>query len=247
MIRLSVHPSSEAAALSAANRLATLIVNAQSERGVAHVSLAGGTTPRRAYELLGPELVDATRVDWWFGDERCVPPDHPDSNYRLVRESLLRAAPIPLERVHRIAGERRPRAAAAAYAEELERLVPANGHGLPCLDVAFLGLGEDGHTASLFPSHPALEPGGELCVAVRAPKPPPSRVSLSLDLLRAARHVVLLASGKSKRDAVAAVLAGPDVRTPASLLGDADVDLIVDSSAAPLTSTCIDPRQRELP
>lgn len=233
MIRLSVRPTPDAAAAEAAARLASLIAMAQAARGGAHVSLAGGTTPRRAYELLGPRLADPARIDWWFGDERCVAPDDPGSNYLLVAESLLRAAAIPAERVHRIAGELLPRAAAEAYAAELRRLVPAGASGVPVLDVAFLGLGEDGHTASLFPGDPVLALEGELCVPVRAVKPPPDRITLTLDVLRAARAVVILATGVRKKDAVAAVLAGPDPHTPASLLADSPLDLVVDEAAAP--------------
>ena len=233
MIHLSVHPTQEAAAQAAADRVAAAIAEAQSLRGVAHVSLAGGNTPRRAYELLGPRLADPVHVDWWFGDERCVPADDPDSNYRLVAESLLATAPIPPDRVHRIRGEDLPLLAATAYDEELMRQVPVNRSGVPVLDVAFLGLGEDGHTASLFPGDPALDVTDALAVPVVARKPPPNRITLTLPVLRAARKVLILAAGTAKADAVARMLAGPDRATPASLLADADVTLVVDQEAVP--------------
>jgi 6-phosphogluconolactonase len=232
VIHLSVHPDPEATAAAAADLIATSIAAAQSARGIAHVSLAGGTTPRRAYELLAARLADREHVDWWFGDERCVPPDDLESNYRLVSESLI-AGGIPAERVHRVHGEDAPERAAAAYASELEREVPRNADGMPVLDVALLGLGEDGHTASLFPRDPSLDVTDALAVRVFAVKPPPNRITLTLPVLRAARDVIVLATGAGKRDAVTRVLAGPDPATPASLLADANVTLVVDAAAAP--------------
>lgn len=230
---LLVHPDAEAAAQAAASILAEQIAAARAARGVAHVSLAGGNTPRRAYELLGPLLGDPAIVEWWFGDERCVPADDPDSNFRLVSESLLRSAAIPSERVHRIAGELVPQDAARAYETRLRQCVPAGADGVPVLDVAFLGLGEDGHTASLFPGEPSLDIRDRLVVPVVAVKPPPNRITLTLPVFRAARSVVILTTGTGKKDAVARLLAGPDPRTPASLLDPATLTLVLDKAAAP--------------
>ena len=231
MTVLSVHRGLEAAAQAAASLLATLVADAQAARVRAHVSLAGGNTPRRAYELLGLMIRDPENVDWWFGDERCVPADDPDSNFRLVAESLLRAAPIPAERVHRVDGELPPQAGADAYAADLRRDVPAGADGAPVLDVAFLGLGEDGHTASLFPGDRALDVRDSLAVPVVAVKPPPNRITLTLPVFLAARAVVILATGAGKKDAVARVLAGPDPSTPASLLRPDTLTLVVDEEA----------------
>jgi len=200
---------------------------------MAHVSLAGGNTPRRAYELLGPLLADPAAVDWWFGDERCVPADDPDSNFRLVSESLLLSAAIPTDRVHRIAGELPPQAGADAYAAELRRGVPAGAADLPVLDVAFLGLGEDGHTASLFPGDPSLDVRDRLAVPVVAVKPPPNRITLTLPVFRAASSVVILATGSGKKNAVSRLLTGPDPRTPSSLLDPTTLTLVLDEAAAP--------------
>jgi 6-phosphogluconolactonase len=233
MIRLSAHPTAEDAARETADRVAAATAAATRARSAAHVALAGGNTPRRAYALLGPLLTDPGAVDWWFGDERCVPPDDPDSNFRLVRESLLAAAPIPMERVHRIHGEDSPERAARGYEEELRRIVPPGVAGIPVLDVALLGLGEDGHTASLFPGDPSLDATGVLVLPVVAAKPPPNRITLTLPVLTAAREVLVLATGSGKHDAAARMLAGPDPLTPASLLAEADVTLIVDEAARP--------------
>jgi 6-phosphogluconolactonase len=233
VISLSVHPSAEDAAEETASRVAAAVAAAVDARGGAHVALAGGNTPRRAYQLLGARLDHPTAADWWFGDERCVPPDDPESNYRLVRESLLAAAPIPAGRVHRIRGEDPPEVAARGYEDELRRLIPAGAGGVPELDLALLGLGEDGHTASLFPGDPSLDVTDALVVPVVAAKPPPNRITLTFPVLRAAREVVILAAGAGKRDAVTRVLAGPDPAVPASLLAGAEVTLIVDEAARP--------------
>jgi 6-phosphogluconolactonase len=271
--RLTTVADPEAAARRAAELIARDLRDAVQRRGVAHLGLAGGNTPRRAYELLAGLLDDWSAVELWYGDERCVGPDDPQSNHRLVADSLLAGiaagahaatdapstgptpAPAsdrprgggPLE--HRIPGELGPDAAAQAYTAELRaRVAPADdgagglgtgggAGGLPSLDVALLGLGEDGHTASLFPGHPEVLDEGALCLPVRdAPKPPPERVTLSLPVLRAARHCLLLATGAGKAAAVAAVLAGPggrDFDTPASLLASGRLQIVIDDAASP--------------
>jgi 6-phosphogluconolactonase len=236
--RLTTVPDAEAAAQRAARELARAIADARSQRGAAHVALAGGSTPRRAYELLAELVTDWHGVELWYGDERCVGPEDPDSNHRMVEESLLGAlrarAPLPPPTEHRIRGELGPEEAAQRYAIELREHVPAGEDGLPVLDVALLGLGEDGHTASLFPGHPEVEHEDELVLPVLgAPKPPPERVTLGLGVLRAARLCLLLTAGSSKADALAAVLAGPDRHVPASLLRSGRLHVISDDAAAP--------------
>jgi 6-phosphogluconolactonase len=219
MASLSVHPDAEAAARAAADRVVATIERARGERGIAHIALAGGNTPRRAYELLAADGLDWSSVHLWFGDERCVPPDDPESNYRMVRESLLEPAGIPADQVHRMKGEIDAEEAVREYAAALpERL-----------DLAFLGLGEDGHTASLFPGDPLLEDPAPVR-AVHRSKPPPRGITLGVGVLRGARERVILAAGAGKKDAVAAVLRGPDPAYPSSLV---DPDLIVDEAAAP--------------
>ena len=184
----TVLESPEEVAVAAASEIAAAI-----RKGARTLVLAGGTTPRRCYELLTNMEVEWGRVTMLFGDERCVAPDHPDSNYFMVRETLLsQVAPAT---VHRIPAELGPDAAARAYDHVVALLVP--------LDVVLLGVGEDGHTASLFPGHPELE-SDRWAVGVRnAPKPPPMRVTLTLHALRGARRVIILATGAGKADAVA--------------------------------------------
>lgn len=232
MIALTVCEDPPAAGRATADRIAAAIEQARAERGVAHVSLAGGRTPARAYRVLGGLLDDWSGVHLWFGDERCVPLDDEQSNHRLVVETLM--ATVPAERpprLHAVRGvDGDPDEAAAAYARELREAVPGDP---PRLDVALLGLGEDGHTASLFPDAPALEERERLCIAVRGAKPPFERVTLTFPVLCAAQRVLVLTEGTRKAWAVGAVLAGPSPRVPASLLAAADVELIVDRAAAP--------------
>jgi 6-phosphogluconolactonase len=233
-MRLTTVADAEAAAARAAEVVARLVRESRAARGIAHLALAGGSTPRRAYELLAPMLEDWSDIHVWFGDERCVAPDDPDSNYRMVSESLLGHAGIDESNVHRIRGELGPEAGAVAYAQELRATVAGDDRGVPILDVAMLGLGEDGHTASLFGGGRALRATGAICMGVTdAPKPPPERITLTLDVLRAAGRCVLLASGAPKADAVAAVLAGPSVDVPASLLREGSLEMIIDDAAAP--------------
>jgi 6-phosphogluconolactonase len=247
MTRVEVFPDPEAAARYAAQELAQTLREAVALRGVAHLALAGGSTPRRAYELLAGLLEEWSAVELWYGDERCVGPEDPDSNHQLVAESLLAHVTGTPPREHRIAGELGPEAAARAYAALLrERVAPATEgegeaggtsaeDGLPVLDLALLGIGEDGHTASLFPGHPEVQDaGGTLCLPVHdAPKPPPERVTLSLPVLRTARRSLLLVAGASKAPALAAALAGPDPHVPASLLASERLLVVADAAAAP--------------
>jgi 6-phosphogluconolactonase len=155
--------------------------------------LAGGNTPRQCYEVLAGLDVNWGRVTILFGDERCVPPNHVDSNYRMAREALLdKVSPAT---VHRMAGELGPDEAAAEYSRVVAGLAP--------LDVVILGIGEDGHTASLFPGHPELNAKGWAVGVRNSPKPPPERVTLTLQALRGARRVLILATGAGKARAVA--------------------------------------------
>jgi len=155
--------------------------------------LAGGTTPARCYELLANMEVDWARVTVLFGDERCVPPDHPDSNYRMARETLLdKVAPAT---VYRMPAELGPDEGAAEYESTIKALVP--------LDVVVLGVGEDGHTASLFPGHPLLKATGLVAGIRDSPKPPPERVTLTLPAIQGARLVIVLATGAGKAQAIA--------------------------------------------
>lgn len=202
----------------AAERVARDADDAIRRSGRFTIALAGGTTPRALYELLAGEyrpLVDWTHTEVFFGDERGVPPDDAASNYAMARDALL--ARVPVGRVHRIAGERPPADAARAYDAELRAAFPDDG--APTFDVALLGLGADGHTASLFPGGAALDERTAWAVAVPPPEsaaPHVERVSLTLPALNRARAVYLLASGAEKRPVVRRVLAGAAPDLPAA-------------------------------
>ncbi|MFP2926440.1 6-phosphogluconolactonase [Pyxidicoccus sp. 3LG] len=196
----------ESLAHEAAAWMARSLQDALAVRPRASLALSGGSTPGPAYRALAGMTLPWERVDLYFVDERFVPPDHADSNYRLVEDTLLRPLRLPSSQVFRMQGEREDRDAAA---RDYEKTLP------PVLDVVLLGLGEDGHTASLFPGHPALEEQTRRVLAVVGPKPPPWRMTLTLPVLNSARSVLNLVAGAGKRDAVRRALAG-DLSVPAA-------------------------------
>lgn len=208
----------EAASQRAAHLLAEAIGDALGLRGAAHVALSGGSTPRRTYELLGGLVENWTGVHLWFADERCVGPDDPESNARLVRETLY----APEAATHRIEGELGAEAAASAYERTLGDIV---------LDVVLLGLGPDGHTASLFPDNAALDADGRVAPVHDAPKPPPDRVTLTRPTIDLARRRILLVTGAEKAKALAGALGEPTPHVPGSLVRREDLDVIVDPAA----------------
>jgi 6-phosphogluconolactonase len=210
------------------------------DRGTFAVALSGGSTPKRLFQLLAAEGRDALawdHVELWWGDERTVPPDHPDSNYHMTREALIEPLELDPAHVHRINAELPdPVVAADAYDRALRQALGAP----PVFDLVLLGLGPDGHTASLFPHTKALTAVGHFVVAnpVDSPvaKGKTTRITLTAPALCAARHVRFLVAGADKQDAVAAVLAGPpDPHCyPAQLLAAATGDVVwmLDDAAA---------------
>ena len=235
MTRLTTCADAETVAVRACEEIARLLARAQEERGIAHLALSGGGTPKRTYELLAGEPQRLRQAEVWFADERCVPPHDEESNYRLAAETLLEPAAIAPERVHRMRGELAPEEGARLYAEELAGRLGAPQAGPPTLDVIVLGIGPDGHVASLFPDAPTLEAGDEsLCLGVRdSPKPPPECITLSLAVLRAAHRCVLLGTGESKSAALRAMLGEPSRHVPASPLRRERLTVIVDDAAMP--------------
>ena len=208
----------EEAAAAVSEVLATAIASARTVRGRAHVALSGGSVVGQTYRMLGAELSEWRDVHLWYGDERVVPHDDPESNHRLATGTLLAHEAV----WHPLAVELGCEGAAAAYAEEL---------GDTVLDIAINGMGPDGHTASLFPGHPQLDAEG-VAVCVRdSPKPPSERVTLTLGKLNEARRIVLIVTGAEKAPMLARVIAGPDRAVPASLLARDRLEIIADAAA----------------
>ncbi len=207
-----VYPDAAAVAEAAAEVFAHVAVRAVAENGRFYVALAGGSTPRAVYERIADDELSGRRplpwagIEIFFGDERCVPPAHAESNFRMAREALLDRVPIPAANIHRIAGELVPAAAAQAYAAELKRVVPPHHGGLPRLDLVLLGVGQDGHTASLFPDTPALAEKFHSVVANPGPAPDAWRVTLTLPALNAAANVLFLVIGAEKAPMLRRVL-----------------------------------------
>ncbi len=219
-------------AAAAAERIAAVV-----RRG-GQIALAGGSTPRRAYELLAAMDLDWSRCELWLGDDRCVPPDHQHSNFKMVSEELVDRLPVCHRPPgwHRIRGELGPEAAADAFEAELRATFPADVE-LPVFDLILLGIGPDAHTASLFPGDAALSERERWAVGVETPGMAPlvPRVTLTLPVLDAAREVLLLISGADKADAVARAFGdapGPDA--PASLVRPerGALTVLLDESAA---------------
>jgi len=189
--------------------------------GTFHLVLAGGNTPRRIYRELSRKATDWSRWHVWFGDERCLPPADPERNSRMASDAWLDQVPIPPGQIHPIPAELGAVAAANAYAATLA--------GLGDFDLVLLGLGEDGHTASLFPGHDwgADADAPDVLAVFDAPKPPPERVSLSARRLAAAREVIFLVSGTGKQAAVANWQAGA-VLPAAAIVPASGVDVLLD-------------------
>jgi 6-phosphogluconolactonase len=194
---------------SAARQMAELL--AESARVGSEIVLTGGSTPGRAYELAAELEPDWNTAGIWWGDERCVPPDDDRSNFGLARKTLLDRLEAQPARVHRIRGEDDPADAAASYDHELRGMT---------LDLLLLGLGPDGHAASLFPNSPGLDETERLVIPAAAQLDPfVERVTMTLPALRSARRIVFLATGEQKAEAVAGAIAGPpDPAVPGSLI-----------------------------
>ncbi|QEV17495.1 6-phosphogluconolactonase [Streptomyces alboniger] len=224
--QLVVHRDKELMAQAAAARLITKIVDAQAARGYASVVLTGGRNGNGLLAALSSsaakDAIDWSRLDLWWGDERFLPDGDPERNYTQARAALLDAVPLNPARVHPMPPSDGPYevdAAAEAYAAELAAAASPDDHGpVPTFDVLMLGVGPDTHVASLFPELPAVRETERTVVGVHgAPKPPPTRVTLTLPAIRAAREVWLLAAGEDKAGAAAIALSGAgEVQAPAA-------------------------------
>jgi 6-phosphogluconolactonase len=225
---VTVAPDAEAVARRAADVMANHINDARTRMVDVHIALSGGSTPRRAYELLADMQGSWAQVHLWLADERCVPEINDDSNTKMIRETLLdrvRASDGP--HLHHVRGDLSPEDAAWVYGCDIVRAMGER----PVFDLILLGLGPDGHTASLFPGHPEAESELAPVIGVRdSPKPPPERISLTMPVLRRARFTLLLATGEEKADALAKVRAH-DRSVPAGRLGGGLDEIVCDPAA----------------
>ena len=198
------------------------------ERGLFRLALSGGNTPRAVHAQLAHLGADLAwnHVQITFGDERCVPPEHADSNYRMARETLLDVVAIPTGNIFRIRGEIAPAAAAQEYEDKLAAVAARFGEPRYVHDLVLLGLGEDGHTASLFPGSPALDETVRNIIPATGPKPPPQRITMTFPLLNAARHVCFLVTGADKHALVEEIVRG-SASYPAARVRAAAVTWIV--------------------
>ncbi|CDM66020.1 MAG: 6-phosphogluconolactonase [Pyrinomonas methylaliphatogenes] len=234
---IEIHPDLQAASRRAAELFVEIARQSIKRDERFDLALSGGSTPRLLYTLLGSEFsseIDWNRTHLFWADERCVPPDDEESNYRMVHETLLARAPIPISNVHRMRGEEDPNRAAAEY----EALLRAHFRGLPRFSLILLGMGADGHTASLFPYSPALDERERLTIATYVEKLKAMRLTLTLRSINNAAHVIFLVAGAEKAPALRAVFdEKTDARSiPAKLVAPTDGDLlwVVDRAAASL-------------
>jgi len=231
-LRIRVFPTLHALAAGAARTVRRRASAAVTARGRFRLALSGGATPEALFRTLGdagPRALPYDRLEIFWSDERAVPPEHRDSNYRLAWERWLSRVPVPARRVHRIRGEVRPPAREAA---RYERLLWRRLGTSPRLDLILLGVGRDGHVGSLFPRAAALR-SERLVQATLAPASPRRRVTMTLPLIRSARAVLILAVGAEKAGPVArALLDPPSEAIPASLLRGGRVTWFLDDAAA---------------
>jgi 6-phosphogluconolactonase len=238
-----VEPDAAALAARAARYFVETAEQAVAARGRARIAISGGSTPKAAFALMGDagqawrSRMPWDKLDLWWADERCVPPDDADSNYRMTCEALLDHVPLKPEQIHRMEGELDPAEAAARYESALRNAFRLEGAEAPRFDVVQLGMGPDGHTASLFPHSAALDEMGRLAVANHVEKVKDSwRITLTWPVINQAANVFFLVSGADKAQILKEVFMGPrdPERLPSQLIKPADgiLTLLLDRAAA---------------
>jgi len=237
-----VEPDAAALARRAAQYIVEMVDEAVDRRGRARVAISGGSTPRATFELLGdPGLPWRGRMQWdkldlYWVDERCVPPDDPESNYRMTREALLDRVALRPEQIHRMEGELDPELAASRYESELRTGFRLEGAKLPRFDLILLGMGPDGHTASLFPHTEALGETSRLVTANHVAQKDAWRITLTWPVINRANSVFFLVAGVYKEQILKEVLTGPRdaARLPSQLIwpGSGILTMFLDKSAA---------------
>ncbi len=238
-MHIAIFPDIDTLSHEAAQYIVRIARESIETRGRFTIALSGGTTPRELYGLLGSEPY-SSQIDWklvhiFWGDERCVAPDSPDSNYHMAHEVLLSKISIPGLQVHRMPADRPDQnVALREYVNEMQRICGTNE--IPSFDLIQLGMGPEGHTASLFPHQASLHEKQRLVMPVSVPKPPPDRLTFTPPLLNAARNILFLVAGSDKADALHAVLEGeyqPD-EYPAQIVRPTNGEVVwmVDRGAA---------------
>lgn len=203
-----IFPDASAAAEACAGHALNLLHSAVAVNGHASLAISGGSTPKLMFDCMARSPFDWRNVHVFLVDERAVPPDHEQSNYRMADEHLLR--PAKIRNVHRIPAELKPEVAAKRYERDIREHFQIGDGDLPHFDVVHLGLGPDAHTASLFPGEPLIEDRQGIAAAVYVAKIPQWRITLLPGVLLAARNMVILAAGADKRNALEQILTGPD-------------------------------------
>jgi 6-phosphogluconolactonase len=227
----------------AAEEIAHIAGEAICTHGEFTICLSGGSTPAATYDLLATRFhlsVDWKEVQFYWGDERCVPPDHPESNFAMANRTMLGKLALRSDQVHRMRGEDAPASAAAAYEHELRKRFGLGDDDFPRFDLVMLGLGDNRHTASLFPGDPALHEMQRLVVAVEVDAEPRKRLTITPPVINSAQRVMFLAAGQGKAAAVKDVIEGPrdPDKFPAQIVQphDGEIIWILDKAAASLVS-----------
>jgi 6-phosphogluconolactonase len=239
-----VEPDAAALARRAAQHFVDGAQEAATSRGRARIAISGGSTPKAAFELLADaaqpfrSAMPWDKLDLYWVDERCVPPDHPDSNYRMTREAMLDHVPLAPAQIRRMEGELAPEEAAARYERELRSSFRLEGAELPRFDLIALGMGPDGHTASLFPHTAALHEMSHLAVANHVQNKDAWRITLTRPVINQGARVFFLIGGADKAQILREVLLGPrdPERLPSQLIAPAGgiLTLLLDKAAASL-------------
>ena len=254
-VTYSIWPTAEAVATAAAQLFSDVTMHAVTTKGVARVAISGGSTPKAMFALLADasrpfaSVVPWAKLELYWVDERCVPPTDAESNYRMTKEALLSKVPLPAAQVHRMEGELDPEEAASRYESMLRNSMKLEGAESPAFDLLLLGMGDDGHTASLFPHTAGLDELGRLVIANHVPQKDTWRISLTWPVINQARQVCFLIEGAAKTKVLAEVLTGPrdPERLPSQLIRPVSGSLrfLLDEAAAadlpPATNTLTTP------
>ncbi len=241
-VTYSIWPTPEGVALAAARLFSDAAIHAVTTRGIARIAISGGNTPKAMFTLLAdPTQPFLDEVDWsklqlFWVDERCVPPTDPESNFGMTEQVLLAKIPLPSENIFRMEGELDPEVAASRYETILRNTMKLEGAESPAFDLVLLGMGDDGHTASLFPHTDAINELGRLVVANHVPQKDTWRITLTSPVINQAREVVFLVEGEAKSIVLAEVLTGAQdpERLPSQLVRPSNGKLrfLLDEAAA---------------